>query len=166
MNCKNCKYWTRNVNPIDSKFGDCEKIVADKNGLQAYSWSGDASFDTGEDFGCIHFQEQESKKCKHKKIYDKELLMSNPPKQKWTCSKCGEKGIDMVVYSSLASADEYSKTISTSKSRLTLGDGEISLKVTKEELDDLRDRVKKYEFTITDNTSEIVQTVSKTEFRK
>ncbi|MEM4994756.1 hypothetical protein WKH56_19540 [Priestia sp. SB1] len=109
-----------------------------------------------------------SEECHHKKIYDEELLTSNPPKQKWTCSKCGEKGMDVVVYGSYQTINDYSITADKFKNhtQIKVNDEEIQLRATKEELDDLRDRVKKYESTITDNTDEISQTVSKTEFKK
>lgn len=36
---------------------------------------------------CVH---------QHTKIYDKSILMSNPPKRNWTCALCGVKGSDWV----------------------------------------------------------------------
>lgn len=32
----------------------------------------------------------------HTKVYDKSILMSNPPKRNWTCALCGVKGSDWV----------------------------------------------------------------------
>ncbi|MFB5555014.1 hypothetical protein ACE41A_08765 [Bacillus cytotoxicus] len=34
--------------------------------------------------------------CKHQKIYQKQTMMSNPPKMNWICKKCGEKGITII----------------------------------------------------------------------
>jgi hypothetical protein len=36
------------------------------------------------------------KACKHNKIYDKYILTSNPPQQRWKCKKCEETGIDII----------------------------------------------------------------------
>lgn len=34
-------------------------------------------------------------KCSHSKVYADYVLMSNPSKIPWICSKCGEKGFDV-----------------------------------------------------------------------
>ena len=34
--------------------------------------------------------------CNHNKIYSQTMLMSYPPQQLWICSKCGEKGTDII----------------------------------------------------------------------
>ena len=35
--------------------------------------------------------------CVHTKKYDKVLLTSLPPKQRWVCTKCGATGIDTIA---------------------------------------------------------------------
>lgn len=35
-------------------------------------------------------------KCNHEKIYEKTILLSDPPLHPWTCMLCGEKGRDMI----------------------------------------------------------------------
>jgi hypothetical protein len=64
--CKNCKYWETSL--LNSKgAGDCcnEKFVytgekkTPKDGLGYWDNEGyDAGFETGEDFGCIHWEER------------------------------------------------------------------------------------------------------------
>ena len=34
--------------------------------------------------------------CNHDKVYDKNILTSYPPQQKWKCKVCGETGIDIM----------------------------------------------------------------------
>ena len=67
--CKNCKYWTQHVGPYkDTHFGSCsnEKFVYTFTSLNkdvpddglGY-WDEEcykAYFETGENFGCIHFE--------------------------------------------------------------------------------------------------------------
>lgn len=151
MNCKNCEHWEQEEYSKDRGYCESGKVRKD---LREY-------IKTSAEFGCIHFQEQENKACQHEKVYDKELLMSDPPKQKWTCSKCGEQGIDIVVYGSLTSADEYTKRIFTSQSELTLGDGEISLRVSEEDYDELKDSVEENKAATTIQVGEIEQGVIK-----
>lgn len=73
--CKNCKHWTRNKNDIafnDERFGICDKTidiseVGIQNGLEdniATSSDFDSYqsiLETGQNFGCIHFEEGEAK---------------------------------------------------------------------------------------------------------
>lgn len=69
MYCKDCKHWTRNEE-YDKYFGKCnsDKFVdmsqdcsdlTDENDLDKLTYSDyegyQASFSTGEKFGCIHF---------------------------------------------------------------------------------------------------------------
>ena len=68
--CKDCKYFIRNDGEYNSiKYGECksdkfiyetsyelkEKEIADKLLYMDDEWYG-ASFEVGEDFGCIHFK--------------------------------------------------------------------------------------------------------------
>jgi len=68
MKCKDCKFWRRNTDSDPVFMGDCssDKFVyatddePEKDGLsygdyEEYS----AFFSTGEDFGCIHFEEKQ-----------------------------------------------------------------------------------------------------------
>jgi hypothetical protein len=44
--------------------------------------------------------------CKdHKKVYADYWLMTNPPRQPWICSECGEKGIDQEIHSRVTYED-------------------------------------------------------------
>lgn len=45
-------------------------------------------------------------KCKHDKVYQNEILCSNPPKQNWICKKCGEMGCDTI---GVTIVDDYTK---------------------------------------------------------
>lgn len=68
--CQNCKYWSRNVDDLefkDERFGECKKTVdiSDK-GIQTdlpdnIATSSDydsykSNLETGQNFGCIHFE--------------------------------------------------------------------------------------------------------------
>ena len=58
--------------------------------LQGLGWCDFLEDVMAKDEWCNHWN------CKHEKKYDNILLTSLPPKQRWTCTKCGEKGIDTV----------------------------------------------------------------------
>lgn len=77
MECKKCKYWTRiSEKYADKRYGNCncEKFIYDdvcsdnipklKNDCLLYSdyESYRADFETGENFGCIHFKKVDDKK--------------------------------------------------------------------------------------------------------
>lgn len=61
--CKDCKYWTRRFDPRWAGICDCSKFAysgggerKEKDGLFYWDAEGySAGFNTGEDFGCIHF---------------------------------------------------------------------------------------------------------------
>lgn len=70
--CKNCKYWLRNTKEFETKdFGECtckkfqyedifrEKKTTDDMLLYADYEGYSASFETGQNFGCIHFKEKD-----------------------------------------------------------------------------------------------------------
>mgnify|MGYP001394991771 CR=1 FL=1 len=67
MRCQDCIFWKRDG---ERKFGTCgsEKFVydADESGFQGdelHYWdheSYSASFETGENFGCVHFRPKET----------------------------------------------------------------------------------------------------------
>lgn len=71
--CKNCKYYTPHTEELSQGFGscDCPKFKYEsaynwkENGLEKdnllymdYEWYS-AGIDVGEDFGCIHFKEED-----------------------------------------------------------------------------------------------------------
>jgi hypothetical protein len=61
--CKDCKYWERNTRGYEREFGSCSEInVGGNDGIEPYSYTGDAHFHTGENFGCIHFERDKSLK--------------------------------------------------------------------------------------------------------
>lgn len=46
--------------------------------------------------------------CKHEKVYDNNILTTNPPQQNWVCRKCGERGTEVV---GKITANEYDAII-------------------------------------------------------
>jgi hypothetical protein len=61
--CKDCKHWERNKDEKYAGRCDSEKFVysdgndCQKDGLQYWDYEGySAGFETGEDFGCIHWE--------------------------------------------------------------------------------------------------------------
>ena len=33
---------------------------------------------------------------RHNKVYDSDILLSDPPKRNWICSICGDRGTDII----------------------------------------------------------------------
>jgi len=69
--CKDCKHWTRNTHKHDDKrYGDCAcgeldympYGISDNDGDDMLTYSDyegySATFSTGQNFGCIHFEEK------------------------------------------------------------------------------------------------------------
>lgn len=54
--------------------------------------------------------------CYHLKVYENCILTSNPPQQRWICSKCGEKGID-TIGSIFSSDNSYERLIGKFKGK-------------------------------------------------
>ena len=71
MNCATCKHWTRYTDGFDQHYhgphaGECSNkhftygsVNVPINGLVYWDYEGySAEFATGEDFGCIHWEEK------------------------------------------------------------------------------------------------------------
>lgn len=71
--CKNCVYWNRDEHDFNKNFGKCkcdkfvytgksefEDVETNSDGLNYWDSEGYmARFETGENFGCVHFKERE-----------------------------------------------------------------------------------------------------------
>lgn len=46
--------------------------------------------------------------CDHVKVFDLNILTSNPPQQRWVCTRCGDEGCDVI---GIVEPNNYAETI-------------------------------------------------------
>lgn len=49
----------------------------------------------------ILYVSNDSSKCIHEKVYEDKVLLTNPPKIRWTCNKCKVNGYKIIKLNDL-----------------------------------------------------------------